>query len=153
VIRKENDVLKLANVLFHSDWDDIEDLCLAIALTFRARVFANALSEDIVTKLLSHDIAEINAPTKLAKLCQYFVVRMKLTRDVLDVEEVMTASGIQFDRIDEEKRERRKKRRKERREDERENNKHQWRLDGDSMAISLKSDLIDRILERFILNY
>ena len=151
VIRKENDVLKLANVLFHSDWDDVEDLCLAIALTFRARVFANALSEDIVTKLLSHDIAEINAPTKLAKLCQYFVVRMKLTRDVLDVEEVMTASGIQFDRIDEEKRERRKKRRKERREDERENEKYHWRLDGDSMAISLKSDLVDRILERFIL--
>ena len=98
VIRKETDVLKLANGLFESNYEEVDELCLATALSFRVRLFANALSEDIVLRLLSHDITKINAPTKLARLCQYFVVRMKLTRGVLDVEEVMERSHIKFDR-------------------------------------------------------
>ena len=31
-----------------------------------------------------------------------------------------------------------------------ENNKPSWRIDGEPMVISVKSDLVDRILERYI---
>ena len=151
VIRKETDVLKLANVLFESNYEDVDDLCLATALSFRARLFANALSENIVLRLLSHDIMKINAPTKLARLCQYFVVRMKLTRGVLDVEEVMERSDIKFDRVMIEGKLKKKQKRKKKAEcASAENNKPSWRIDGEPMVISVKSDLVDRILERYI---
>lgn len=151
VIRKETDVLKLANVLFESNYEDVDDLCLATALSFRARLFANALSENIVLRLLSHDITKINAPTKLARLCQYFVVRMKLTRGVLDVEEVMERSDIKFDRVMIEGKLKKKRKRKKKAEcASAENNKPSWRIDGEPMMISVKSDLVDRILERYI---
>lgn len=151
VIRKETDVLKLANVLFESNYEDVDDLCLATALSFRARLFANSLSEDIVLRLLSHDITKINAPTKLSRLCQYFVVRMKLTRGVLDVEEVMKRSEIKFDRVVIEDELKKKRKRKKKAEcASAENNKPSWRIDGEPMVISVKSDLVDRILERYI---
>jgi hypothetical protein len=151
VIRKETDVLKLANVLFESNYEDVDDLCLATALSFRARLFANSLSEDIVLRLLSLDITKINAPTKLARLCQYFVVRMKLTRGVLDVEEVMERSDIKFDRVMIEGKLKKKRKRKKKAEcASAENNKPSWRIDGEPMVISVKSDLVDRILERYI---
>ena len=54
VIRKETDVLKLANVLFESNYEDVDDLCLATALSFRARLFANALSENQTLHVCPH---------------------------------------------------------------------------------------------------
>ena len=155
VVQRENDLLKLANVLFQSNYKDLDELCLVTALTFRARLFANALNEDTVQKLLSHDVKEINAPTKLARLCQYFVVRMKLMRGVLDVEEVMKRSCIKFELTREDeyiKEKKKKKKRKKREEDARddESQDQRWRIDDDPIAICAKSDLVDRILERFL---
>jgi hypothetical protein len=74
---------------------------------------------------------------------------MKLTRGVLDVEEVMEQSDIKFDRVMIEGKF--EKKRKKKAECARaENNKPSWRIDGEPMVISVKSDLVDRILERYV---
>ena len=74
---------------------------------------------------------------------------MKLTRGVLDVEEVMEQSDIKFDRVMiEDKLE--KKRKKKAECASAENNKRSWRIDDEPMVISVKSDLVDRILERYV---
>ena len=74
---------------------------------------------------------------------------MKLTRGVLDVEEVMEQSDIKFDRVMIEGK-LKKKRKKKAECASAENNKPSWRIDGEPMVISVKSDLVDRILERYI---
>ena len=74
---------------------------------------------------------------------------MKLTRGVLDVEEVMEQSDIKFDRVMIEGK-LKKKRKKEAECASAENNKRSWRIDDEPMVISVKSDLLDRILERYI---
>jgi hypothetical protein len=76
---------------------------------------------------------------------------MKLTRGVLDVEEVMEQSDIKFDRVMIEGKLKKKRKRKKKAEcASAENNKPSWRIDGEPMVISVKSDLVDRILERYI---
>lgn len=74
---------------------------------------------------------------------------MKLTRGVLDVEEVMEQSDIKFDRVMIEGK-LKKKRKKKAECASAENNKRSWRIDDEPMVISVKSDLLDRILERYI---
>ena len=74
---------------------------------------------------------------------------MKLTRGVLDVEEVMEQSDIKFDRVMIEGK-LKKKRKKKAECASAENNKPSWRIDDEPMVISVKSDLVDRILERYI---
>ena len=74
---------------------------------------------------------------------------MKLTRGVLDVEEVMEQSDIKFDRVMIEGK-LKKKRKKKAECASAENNKRSWRIDVEPMVISVKSDLVDRILERYI---
>ena len=74
---------------------------------------------------------------------------MKLTRGVLDVEEVMEQSDIKFDRVMIEGK-LKKKRKKKAECASAENNKPSWRIDDEPMVISVKSDLLDRILERYI---
>ena len=74
---------------------------------------------------------------------------MKLTRGVLDVEEVMEQSDIKFDRVMIEGK-LKKKRKKKAECASAENNKRSWRIDDEPMVISVKSDLVDRILERYI---
>ena len=73
---------------------------------------------------------------------------MKLTRGVLDVEEVMEQSDIKFDRVMIEGK-LKKKRKKKAECASAENNKRSWRIDDEPMVISVKSDLVDRILERY----
>ena len=74
---------------------------------------------------------------------------MKLTRGVLDVEEVMEQSDIKFDRVMiEGKLEKTRKKKAECASAE--NNKRSWRIDDEPMVISVKSDLVDRILERYV---
>ena len=74
---------------------------------------------------------------------------MKLTRGVVDVEEVMEQSDIKFDRVMIEGK-LKKKRKKKAECASAENNKRSWRIDDEPMVISVKSDLVDRILERYI---
>lgn len=74
---------------------------------------------------------------------------MKLTRGVLDVEEVMEQSDIKFDRVMIEGK-LKKKRKKKAECASAENNKRSWRIDDEPMVISVKSDLVDRILERYV---
>ena len=74
---------------------------------------------------------------------------MKLTRGVLDVEEVMEQSDIKFDRVMIEGK-LKKKRKKKAECASAENNKRSWRIDDEPMVISVKGDLLDRILERYI---
>ena len=75
---------------------------------------------------------------------------MKLTRGVLDVEEVMEQSDIKFDRVMIEGKLKKKRKKKKAECASAENNKPSWRIDGEPMVISVKSDLVDRILERYI---
>jgi len=74
---------------------------------------------------------------------------MKLTRGVLDVEEVMEQSDIKFDRVMIEGK-LKKKRKKKAECASAENNKRSWRIDDEPTVISVKRDLLDRILERYI---
>ena len=74
---------------------------------------------------------------------------MKLTRGVLDVEEVMEQSDIKFDRVMIEGK-LKKKRKKKAECASAENNKPSWRIDDEPTVISVKRDLLDRILERYI---
>ena len=75
---------------------------------------------------------------------------MKLTRGVLDVEEVMEQSDIKFDRVMIEGKLKKKRKKKKAECTSAENNKPSWRIDDEPMVISVKSDLVDRILERYI---
>ena len=74
---------------------------------------------------------------------------MKLTRGVLDVEEVMEQSDIKFDRVMIEGK-LKKKRKKKAECASAENNKRSWRIDDEPTVFSVKRDLLDRILERYI---
>ena len=191
-ISNETDVLKLANNLFTKkdecksllgcvfagvEWQSVEDFVLAIALTFRARIFAQILKDCNNEEILKQEIVFIDASkSKLNIFCQFFIARLKLNANVLDIEEVMRKSGIEFKRValeyiedfedDEDSVQSIKKSKKKRKKrklmmtttknkgEEQLNNEDmlQWRIigDGDDSLVYSKNDLVDVVLERFI---